>query len=122
MVCAAYLCSIVGFDVHTDGHDGRTYVVSLLQGISCERIHHDDVCSCCHNHNDEDDDCTDDIKMLTVSGSDDDGIVVIASPQMVLLETFLAPSVSFSAQRRVLMPSGISPPREALSKFSILRV
>lgn len=38
-VLVIYSVAIVGFDVHTCSHLGRSFVVSLLKGTSCDDIH-----------------------------------------------------------------------------------
>ena len=72
LLCLWYLLSTAGFDIHSDRHDHRTYVVSLITGISCEHIHPDDECSCCHHHlggeNCEEEDCTNEVHILSITG------------------------------------------------------
>lgn len=54
LVLAMYCVAIVGFDVHTCSHLGRSFVVSLLKGTSCdsihpessEHLHSEDYCHC----------------------------------------------------------------------------
>jgi len=76
-MCVWYLLSVSGIDIHTDTHDGRSYVVPLFSGISCERIHPEDDCHCCHIHHhlrscecglDEQEDCSDRICVVDISG------------------------------------------------------
>lgn len=55
VVLAMYCIAIVGFDVHTCSHLGRSFVVSLLNGTSCDNIHpessaHLHAADYCHCH------------------------------------------------------------------------
>lgn len=67
-----YLTAIVGFDVHTDHHDGEVFVVSLLGHTDCESLHPEDLCHCLehhHGHCDADDeDCEDEVSAVTLTG------------------------------------------------------
>ncbi len=52
-----YSMSIIGFNVHTCSGSGRSFVVTFIDGVTCEDIHPDHVCSkvsCCsdryHDH------------------------------------------------------------------------
>jgi len=75
-LCAWYLLSVSGIDIHTDVHDDRSYVVPLFSGISCERIHPEDDCHCCHIHKHlhscecelETEDCSDKICTTDITG------------------------------------------------------
>ncbi len=45
-----YSMSIIGFDVHTCNGSGRSFVVTFIEGLTCEDIHPDHHCSasaCC---------------------------------------------------------------------------
>lgn len=47
-----YLMSIIGFGVHTCSGSGKSFVVSFVEGLSCEDIHPEHHCSkesCCHH-------------------------------------------------------------------------
>lgn len=50
-----YCMSIIGFGVHTCDGSGKSFVVSFVEGFSCEDIHPEHHCtkdSCCqHSHN-----------------------------------------------------------------------
>lgn len=56
-----YCFSVIGFDVHTCRASGRSFVATVLNGLSCEDIHPDHVCrtghcadvshSCCNYEN-----------------------------------------------------------------------
>ncbi len=49
-----YSMSIIGFDVHTCSGSGRSFVVTFVEGLTCEDIHPEHSCdrtSCCtHSH------------------------------------------------------------------------
>lgn len=88
-----YVASVVGFDVHYCGDNGRVYVESLLASHDCEDIHPDAPCAhhhdCCDHHSDacssscEDDEdcCTDVIEVLQISGEDHSSHIVFDCPQ-----------------------------------------
>ncbi len=45
-----YSMSIIGFDVHTCSGSGRSFVVTFIEGLTCEDIHPEHSCekaSCC---------------------------------------------------------------------------
>lgn len=45
-----YSMSIIGFDVHTCSGSGRSFVVTFVEGLTCEEIHPEHSCdkpSCC---------------------------------------------------------------------------
>lgn len=72
-----YIFCVVGFDVHTCNHSGRSFVASLVAGSSCEDIHPGCACDCWkHHHGPADsslsDDmcCTNDIMVLALTGLD----------------------------------------------------
>ena len=54
MLIVWYLMSIIGFGVHTCNGSGKSFVVSFVEGFSCEDIHPEHHCSkssCCgHSH------------------------------------------------------------------------
>lgn len=123
LLCLCYLCSVVGFDIHTDHHDNHSYVVSLLSNLSCECIHPEDECECtdedhCCNHND----CEDEADFLTITGTDNGfsfdftaplvGDVFLCTPAVVSLHNCL---FAFAA-------ASSSPPREMLRSLCVLRV
>lgn len=45
-----YCFSVIGFDVHSCAHTGKSYVSTFLQGYTCSDIHPEHHCdeSCCH--------------------------------------------------------------------------
>ncbi len=49
-----YSMSIIGFDVHTCSGSGRSFVVTFIEGLTCEDIHPEHVCDasacCAENH------------------------------------------------------------------------
>ncbi len=50
-----YSMSIIGFDVHTCSGSGRSFVVTFIEGLTCEDIHPEHSCdkaSCCEHSND----------------------------------------------------------------------
>lgn len=69
-----YLLCVVGFDVHTCNHSGKSVVASLVAGISCEDMHPEccsDSCRTLHEHDIADKPCcTDDIRVLALTGGD----------------------------------------------------
>lgn len=83
LVLAIYCTGLVGFDVHTCSRSGRSFVVSLLCGTSCEDIHpascghhsHASCCSCadCADHGGSsytDSCCSDSFHILELTGED----------------------------------------------------
>ena len=78
-----YSMSIIGFGVHTCNGSGKSFVVSFVEGFSCEDIHPEHHCSkssCCgHSHGccDADDMvslkskscCSSEYQMLTLTGT-----------------------------------------------------
>ena len=112
---AWYLASSVGFDIHRDHHCDRTYVVSLLNGISCDEIHPEDAAHHCHHHDcceggdhDHDgdcEDCSDELEILTITGEDTSGSHIQLSAPVQLLHTAAvcttgAPLIGFIARTR----------------------
>lgn len=67
-----YLLCVVGFDVHTCRHSGKSFVLSLVVGVACDDIHPESGCShdlCCgHSSLAGTKCCTDDIKILSLTG------------------------------------------------------
>ncbi len=50
MLTVWYSMSIIGFDVHTCNGSGRSFVVTFIEGLTCEDIHPEHRCektSCC---------------------------------------------------------------------------
>lgn len=47
-----YVFSIIGFDVHTCSHTGKSYVATFVSGYGCDDIHPEHHCGkdCCHGH------------------------------------------------------------------------
>lgn len=78
-----YLMSIIGFGVHTCSGSGRSFVVSFVEGLSCEDIHPEHHCckvSCCsHSQSCCDEDgslclksescCSSDYQVLALTGT-----------------------------------------------------
>jgi len=126
LLCLWYIMAIAGLDIHSDRHDSRTYVVSLLEGISCEVIHPEDECVCCHSHETEEGistfDCTNDIHLLSLAGFEHHGF---SSIQLFQIEGTEYSSVipeplccAHFIERSVFH----SPPRSELNKLCVLRV
>lgn len=67
-----YLLCVVGFDVHTCCHSGKSFVSSLVVGVTCDDIHPESGCchdSCCGHHGLAGRKCcTDDIRILSLTG------------------------------------------------------
>lgn len=119
-LCCWYLVSIVGLDIHTDHHDNRTYVVSLLSGISCENIHPEDHCACqdCTHDND----CEDESDFLTVTGTAGSLQPVNFVPAATVCP---APVPDIQRLPEAPVPAGCpfkSPPRVLLNSLCVLRV
>ena len=120
LLCSCYLMAVVGFDVHTDHHDDRTYVVSLLSNISCEKIHPEDDCACgdCDH-----DDCEDESDYLTVTGSGDFLQQSVPVPAVMACEVIVPESaISAPAFSAPLARPFRSPPRVVLNSLCVLRV
>lgn len=119
-LCCWYLVSIVGLDIHTDHHDNRTYVVSLLSGISCENIHPEDECGC---EDCDHDDCEDESDCLAITGSGNSLQQSVPVPAVMICEAIIpessvsAPVVSAPLERPFR-----SPPRVVLNSLCVLRV
>lgn len=82
-----YSMSIIGFDVHTCSGSGKSFVVSFIEGLSCEDIHPEHRCakenccadehSCCHSHQHSDGQiqisskscCSNDYQVLSLTGA-----------------------------------------------------
>ncbi len=50
-----YCISVIGFDVHTCKGDGRSFLATVVSGMSCSDIHPGHECAaehsrCCHGH------------------------------------------------------------------------
>lgn len=48
-----YCFSVIGFDVHTCNASGRSFIATVLSGMTCEEIHPSHHCSedhCCASH------------------------------------------------------------------------
>jgi len=77
IICTLYICATVGFDIHSDHHDNRIYISSLLRGTDCADIHPEDECSCIASHetgerhsHEHPSDCTDEVEILSLTGTD----------------------------------------------------
>lgn len=86
-----YSMSIIGFDVHTCSGSGRSFVVTFIEGLSCEDIHPEHKCdrdaccadsqgcckphNCCHHHSNADMSfrtkscCSNDYQVLSLTGT-----------------------------------------------------
>ena len=78
-----YSMSIIGFGVHTCSGSGKSFVVSFVEGFSCEDIHPEHHCSkgdcCSHTHSCCDDEgllclksntcCSSDYQVLALTGT-----------------------------------------------------
>ncbi len=81
-----YSMSIIGFDVHTCNGSGRSFVVTFLEGLTCEEIHPEHSCdkavccadksaSCCCGHRHTGDTfkapscCSNDYQVLALTGT-----------------------------------------------------
>ncbi len=64
MLTVWYSMSIIGFDVHTCSGSGRSFVVTFMEGLTCEDIHPEHSCAaapCCGNSHEEH--CCDDVSI-----------------------------------------------------------
>lgn len=131
LLCSWYLMSVVGFDIHTDHHDSRTYVVSLLSNTSCESIHPGDECACEHHHHHHDcgeegincnhDDCDDSADFLDVTGTDTADLTALAPAAAFCYVAVPAPAEPTS----IFAPAASAfraPPRVLLNNLCVLRV
>lgn len=70
-----YVLCVMGFDIHTCRHSGKTYMVSLVAATECADIHPDMQCNVhsadCHCDDVcKDGCCSDDIKVLSLTGTE----------------------------------------------------
>jgi len=121
-----YLGATVGFDIHTDHHDGEVFVVSLLGHTDCESIHPDDVCHCLEHHNghchNDDEDCENEISVISLTGDGFD-LVVDCTPLEFLLCTTRFQNVDVSCPGFFDTLKFIdTSPRQYLNNLCVLRV
>lgn len=86
-----YLMSIIGFDVHTCSGSGQSFVVTFVEGFSCEDVHPEHRCTkdlccsaekdschshgCCHHHPEQECQlsakscCSSDYQVLALTGT-----------------------------------------------------
>ncbi len=90
MLTVWYSMSVIGFDVHTCSGSGRSFVVTFIEGLTCEDIHPEHSCDkascctsvhdgCCHGHSDHTSDksgnitakscCSSDYQVLALTGT-----------------------------------------------------
>jgi len=130
LLCVCYVVSITGIDIHVDGHNGETYVVSVLGGVSCEDIHEDDHCCCGDHHDcnhsegicDESDDCSDSISVINVSGFEKCNS--LPSPAILLLCSIVpehTPDCPGFSPDTNISSSGL-PDRDRLTCYSQFRI
>ena len=132
LFCAVSLCcyvlSVLGFDIHTCGDNGRIYIEPLAVGISCERIHPEAPCHhhCCNCCDDGEDCCSDTIAVLSLSGDGPAVSVQLPTPIQIPLFTVETPDVTVrfreaGVQNRIMTdPPG--PPAQKLSLLCVRRV
>ena len=129
LMCICWLMAIVGFDIHTDHHDNRTYVVSLLSNISCESIHPDDECECEHHCDCEGEgyccsheDCDDTADFLEITGTDSQ-YNPVAFAAAVCFSAFKIPAEPATAAEAAPVAGPFrAPPRVLLNSLCVLRV
>lgn len=130
VVCclACYLLSVLGFDVHSCGDNGRIYIEPLFAGISCENIHPDTPCHhhCCGCCDGEEECCSDIIAVLDIAGDGSGVSVQVPAPDFMPV---IAPSaVSVFSNVPVCVEFGRicscppDPPDDLLSLLCVLRV
>lgn len=128
VVCClgCYLLSVLGFDVHYCGDNGRIYVEPLFAGISCERIHPD---SPCHDHcrcDGDEECCSDTIAVLDIAGDGSGVSVQVPAPDQMpaiapsSISVYSNPSAYAGSGRIYSYPPG--PPNGRLSLLCVLRV
>ena len=78
-----YSMSIIGFGVHTCSGSGKSFIVTFVEGFTCEDVHPEHHCSkgscCSHSHADTDSDdklcvksktcCSSDYQVLALTGT-----------------------------------------------------
>ncbi len=81
LLTAWYSMSIIGFDVHTCSGSGRSFVVTFVEGLTCEDIHPEHTCgktSCCSGNHESccngmsikaHSCCSSDYQVLTLTGT-----------------------------------------------------
>ena len=129
LLCLWYIMATAGIDVHSDRHDSKTYVVSLLGGTSCESIHPEDECECCHTHQNGDGedgindfDCSNEIHILSFTGEEYHLSLVFPiaqTPACASAEEFVLP---LSCTRIVNATAFNPPPRSVLNRLCVFRV
>ena len=118
-LCLWYLASVVGFDIHVDHHDDRSYLVSLLGSLSCEDIHPEDECGCCGHHCE---DCEDIVELLSVTGTNACGQLTVTAPALVPVMVIETPYMLKGGLEHTLLSVCKGPPRSLLSDNCVLRV
>lgn len=134
LVCVIYLYATVGFDIHSDHHDNKVYVTSLLKGIDCESIHPEDDCNCCHHSelevrhedglcDDRDTDCTDQIEILSLTGTNgSDQAATICQPLSgIVIQRGMVRAECTQVERGIDSRKH-SPPPPILTLFCVFRV
>lgn len=141
VVCAFYLLSVMGVDIHIDHHNDKCYVVPLVMGTDCRSIHEDDECCCCHHHErgldtesmsgahdsfheGECRDCENILEVMEITGTDSQNaysfdFAVYAQDIVVnvVSETTVLPAIAFC---RISFKQ--TPPRISLPELCVLRV
>lgn len=86
LLLGCYLTGVIGFDVHTCNGTDRSFVVTFIEGMTCEDIHPEHSCghhsccpdhshsSCCHHEQEHDDAesdpcCSNEYQALDLTGT-----------------------------------------------------
>lgn len=120
-----YLVGVLGFDVHSSADTHRSYVISPLFGVSCEKIHPEALC---HHHGheecEEDEDCCHDtIEQLEITGdvqSDVAGVIIVGIQACPPYTTI--PQICTADNAVFHTPTGFTPPAPDLAQLCILRI
>ena len=143
-----YLTSVIGFAVHTCNASGRSFVATVLTGLSCDDIHPEHHCShshCCAGHQETHDCCesndfqsltkssccTNDFHVLLLTGSDNEGLQRHLDADWTLCQIFsdiACPDLDevsfsvFSDNSPRIPDSGLIMPKNIHSFFGIWRI
>ena len=140
-----YSVSIIGFAVHTCSGSGRTFVATVLTGLSCDDIHPEHHCShshccsesdaCCGNEDAQTVKkpacCTNDFHVLLLTGTssedgqrhfDEDASAGQIAYALPCVETFAFLSEEISHKVIHIPDSGVFVPENVQSFFGIWRI